>query len=72
MKNASNDMKRIRKNGLIVVLAKSISVMPTVQYESIGKALREVATQGKEIADSVKLLLVKLAEKSAEKNAAVL
>lgn len=51
----------------IVVLAKSISVMPTVQYESIGNALREVARQGKEIAEPARLLSVKLAEKSAEK-----
>ena len=51
----------------IVAFAKSISVMPTVQYESIGNALQEVVKQGKEIADSAKLLSDKLAEKSAEK-----
>lgn len=51
----------------IVAFAKSISVMPTLQYESIGKALMEIAKQGKEIADSAKLLSDKLAEKSAEK-----
>ncbi len=51
----------------IVAFAKSISVLPAVQYESIGNALREVARQGKGIADSAKLLSVKLAEKSAEK-----
>lgn len=51
----------------IVAFAESISVMPTVQYESIGNALQEVVKQGKEIADSAKLLSDKLAEKSAEK-----
>lgn len=51
----------------IVAFAKSISVLPAVQYESIGNALMEVAKQGKEIADSAKLLSDKLAEKSAEK-----
>lgn len=51
----------------IVAFAKSISVMPTVQYESIGNTLMEVAKQGKEIADSAKLLSDRLAEKSAEK-----
>jgi len=51
----------------IVEFAKSISVMPTLQYESIGKALMEITKQGKEIADSAKLLSDKLAEKSAEK-----
>lgn len=50
----------------IVAFAKSISVMPAVQYESIGNALMEIAKQGKEIADSAKLLSDKLAEKSAE------
>ena len=51
----------------IVAFAKSISVLPAVQYESIGNALMEVAKQGKEIADSAELLSDKLAEKSAEK-----
>lgn len=51
----------------IVAFAKSISVMPTVQYESIGNALLEVAKQGKEISDSAKLLSDKLAERLAEK-----
>lgn len=51
----------------IVAFAKSISVLPAVQYESIGNALMEVAKQGKEISDSAKLLSDKLAEKSAEK-----
>lgn len=50
-----------------VAFAKSISAMPTVQCESIGNALMEVAKQGKEIADSAKLLADKLAEKSAER-----
>lgn len=50
----------------IVAFAKNISVMPTVQYESIGSALLEIAKQGKEISDSAKLLSEKLAEKSAE------
>lgn len=56
----------------IVAFAKSISVLPAVQYESIGNALMEVAKQGKEISDSAKLLSDKLAEKvseSAEKSA---
>lgn len=52
----------------IVAFAKSISVMPAVQYESIGNALMEIAKQGKETADSAKLLSDKLAEKSAENN----
>lgn len=51
----------------IVAFAKCISGMPTVQYESIESALMEVARQGKESADSAKLLSDKLAEKSAEK-----
>lgn len=58
----------IPKTEGIVAFAKSISAMPTVQCESIGNALMEVAKQGKEIADSAKLLSDKLAEKSAEKN----
>ena len=51
----------------IVAFAKSISVLPAIQYESIGNALMEVTKQGKEISDSAKLLSDKLAEKSAEK-----
>lgn len=48
----------------IVAFVKNISVMPTVQYESIGSVLLEIAKQGKEISDSAKLLLDKLAEKT--------
>ena len=53
----------------IEAFAKSISVMPKVQYDSIGNALLEVTKQGNAIAYSAKLLSDKLAEKSAENNA---
>ena len=59
----------------IVAFTKNISVMPKVQYESIGNALLEITKQGKGIADSAKLLSDKLAEKvseSAENNTDVL
>ena len=55
-----------------MAFTKNISVMPKVQYESIGNALLEITKQGKGIADSAKLLSDKLAEKvseSAEKSA---
>ncbi len=42
--------------------------MLSVQYEFVGKALLLVAEQGKDVSDSVKLLLEKLSE-SAEKSA---
>lgn len=50
----------------IDTFAKSISGMPKLQFEAIGKALMDVAKQRKEIAASAKLLSDKLAEKSAE------
>lgn len=69
--NASPEqLKAIQKSlgegmeAAIVAFVKNISVMPTVQYESIGSVLLEIAKQGKEISDSAKLLLDKLAEKT--------
>ncbi len=56
----------------ITAFANSIFSMPTVQYESMGNALMEVAKIGNDIADSAKLLsdkLVKKASESAEKSA---
>ena len=49
-----------------MAFTKNISVMPKVQYESIGNALLEITKQGKGIADSAKLLSDKLAEKVSE------
>lgn len=56
----------------ITAFANSIFSMPTVQYESMGNALVEIAKIGNDIADSAKLLsdkLVKKASESAEKSA---
>lgn len=51
----------------IVAFANGISVLPTVQCESIENALMEIVKQGREIGDFAKILSDKLAEKSAER-----
>ena len=52
----------------IATFAKYISNMPKIQYDAVSKALIETIRQGREIADSAKLLSNKIAE-SAEKSA---
>ena len=71
LKRAVADTSVSKATGLetaLTTFADSIAKMPKVQYEAVGKALLEVIKNGREFADSAKVLSEKL-DKSAEKSA---
>lgn len=66
---AFDDLPKVNTESLdtiISVLAESISMLPDVHWEEFRNVLERMALQRQKIADSVKLLSDKLAEKSAE------